>query len=135
MSDAREITQRFFDTLCSGDFEGGFGRMMTPDATWSVIGTTAASKTHDKAGMLGEQLQMLMSFKEPPIIGIDEIIAEGDRAVVLAHCKGVGPTGPYEQKRYAFVLRIRDGLVSEVVEYLDTVAVETGICGNKIVPA
>ena len=135
MSDARTITRTFFDTLCAGDFEGAFGTMMTPDATWSVIGTTAVSKTHDKAGMLGEQLDMLKSFKEPPMIGIDEIIAEGDRAVVLAHCKGVGPSGPYEQKRYAFVLRTRGGQVSEVVEYLDTVAVETGICGNKVVPA
>jgi ketosteroid isomerase-like protein len=133
--DARAVTQTFFDTLCAGDFEGGFGRMMTEDATWSVIGSTAVSKTHDKAGMMGEQLQMLMSFKEPPVIGIDEIIAEGDRAVVLAHCKGVGPTGPYEQKRYAFVLRVRGEQVCEVVEYLDTAAMETGICGNKIVPA
>lgn len=134
MSDSRKIAQHFFDTMCSGDFEGGFAQM-TPDATWSIIGTTAISKTLDKAGILAEQLPMLMSFKEPPVIGIDEIIADGNRAVVLAHCKGVGPTGPYEQKRYAFVMRMRDGLVSEVVEYLDTVAIETGICGNKVVPA
>lgn len=136
MSNAREIAQRFFDTLCAGDFEGGFGRMMTDDATWTVTGTTAVSKTRDKAGMMGEQLDMLLSFKEPPMIGIDDIIAEGDSAVVIAHCKGVGPTGvPYEQKSYAFLLRMRDGKVASVTEYLDTVAVETGICGNKVVPA
>jgi ketosteroid isomerase-like protein len=133
MSESKEIVRKFFDTMCSGDFEGGFAGM-TVDATWSVIGTTGVSGTLDKAGMLSKQLPMLASFKEPPVIGIDEMIAEGDRVVVLAHCKGVGPTGPYEQKRYSFVVRVRGGLVAEVVEYLDTVAVETGICGNKIAP-
>ena len=134
MAETKAIVRRFFDTLCSGDFATAFASM-TEDATWSVIGTTAVSGTLDKAGMLSKQVPMLASFKEPPVVGVDEIIAEGSRAVVLAHCKGVGPTGPYEQKRYAFVLSIRDGLVAEVVEYLDTVAVETAICGNKIVPA
>jgi uncharacterized protein len=134
MSDTKTIVRRFFDTLCSGDFERAFAGM-TEDATWSVIGTTAVSGTLDKTGMLTKQVPMLASFKEPPVVGVDEIIADGDRAVVLAHCKGVGPTGPYEQKRYAFILRVRDGLVAEVVEYLDTVAVETAICGNKLVTA
>ena len=134
MSETKTIVRRFFDTLCSGDFAAAFAGM-TDDATWSVIGTTAVSGTLDKAGMLSKQVPMLASFKEPPVVGVDEIIADGSRAVVLAHCKGVGPTGPYQQTRYAFVLRIRDGLVAEVVEYLDTVAVETAICGNKVVAA
>ena len=133
--ESKRIAQLFFDTLCAGDFEGGFGRMMTDDATWSVIGTTSVSITRDKAGMMGDQLEMLKTFREGPFIGIDEMIAEGNRVVVLAHCHGVGPTGPYKQERYAFVMRLRDGKVAEVVEYLDTVAVETGICGNRLVPA
>jgi ketosteroid isomerase-like protein len=93
MSESKNVVQKFFDTMCSGDFEGGFAGM-TADATWSVIGTTGVSGTLDKAGMLSKQVPMLASFKEPPVIGIDEMIAEGDRVVVLAHCKGVGPTGP-----------------------------------------
>jgi ketosteroid isomerase-like protein len=133
-SKTKLTVKAFFDTLCSGDFVGGFASM-TDDATWGVIGTTAVSGTLDKAGMLSKQVPMLASFKEPPVITIHEIIAEGQSAVVLAHCKGVGPTGPYEQQNYAFVIRIRDGRVDSVVEYLDTVAVETGICGNKVVPA
>ena len=38
MSESKEIVRKFFDTMCSGDFEGGFAGM-TVDATWSVIGT------------------------------------------------------------------------------------------------
>lgn len=134
MSSTREIVREFFEVLCAGDFEGGFARM-TDDATWSIIGKTAISGTLDKAGIIEKQLPMLQSFKEGPIMTVDEIIADGDRAVVVAHCTGIGPTGPYNQDSYAFVMKLRDGKIASVTEYLDTVQVETGICGNKLVPA
>lgn len=132
MSTSREIAVAFFDKLCSGDFPGGFNSM-SDDATWSIIGTTAMSKTFTKASMLSDLVPMLSTFREPVAMGVDEIIAEGDRAVVLAHVEGVGPYAPYKQATYCFVLRTGGGKVREIVEYLDTVAVEEAICGRRIV--
>ena len=129
---SKAIASAFFDKLCLGDFAGGFASL-SDDATWTVIGTTAISKSFTKAAMLGELVPMLSTFKEPAQVGVDEIISEGDRAVVLAHATGIGPHGPYEQKTYCFVLRIRSEQISEVVEYLDTVAVEQAICGRRLV--
>jgi ketosteroid isomerase-like protein len=129
---SRDIARAFFEKLCSGDFAGGFASM-ADGATWSIIGTTAMSKTFDKASMLSELVPMLSTFKEPARMGVDEIIAEGDRAVVLAHVEGVGPYAPYKQATYCFVLRTGNGKVQEIVEYLDTVAVEEAICGRRIV--
>ena len=131
-NNSRDVAKAFFDKLCSGDFPGGFNSM-TDDATWSIIGTTAMSQTFDKPRMLAELVPMLSTFKEPVKMGVDEIIAEGDRAVVLAHVEGVGPYAPYKQSTYCFVLRIADGKVRQIVEYLDTVAVEEAICGRRIV--
>ncbi len=132
MTSARDIAATFFDKLCSGDFPGGFNSM-SDDATWSIIGTTAMSKTFTKASMIAELVPMLSTFPEPVTMGVDEIIAEGDRAVVLAHVAGVGPYAPYKQATYCFVLRTGGGKVREIVEYLDTVAVEEAICGRRIV--
>lgn len=129
---SREIARTFFDKLCSGDFAGGFASL-ADDATWSIIGTTAMSKTYNKQSMLSDLVPMLSTFKEPAQMGVDEIIAEGDRAVVLAHVTGVGPYAPYSQDTYCFVLRTGDGKVREIVEYLDTAAVEEAICGRRIV--
>ncbi len=132
MMSSKEIARAFFGKLCSGDFTGGF-ESMSDDATWSIIGTTAMSKTFNKTSMLSELVPMLATFKEPVRMGVDEIIAQGDRAVVLAHVDGVGPYGPYKQATYCFVLRTGGGKVREIVEYLDTVAVEEAICGRRIV--
>ena len=38
---------------------------------------------------------------------------------------------PYDND-YAFVFRLRDGKISEVIEYLDTAMVETAAYGKKI---
>ncbi|MGD9661814.1 MAG: nuclear transport factor 2 family protein [Porticoccaceae bacterium] len=133
MSDSKRIATEFFNKLCNGDFPGGFASM-SDDATWSLIGTTRYSRTFNKEGMLNELVPMLSTFVEAPQMHVKEVIAEGDRAVVIADVVGVGPTGPYKQDPYCFVLRIRDGKVAEIVEFLDTVAVEQAICGNKVVP-
>ena len=134
MSDSKQIAASFFDKLCSGDFPGGFASM-SDDATWTLIGTTQYSRTFTKETMLTELVPMLATFKEAPQMRVKEIIAEGDRAVVIAAVSGVGPTGPYRQDPYCFILKIKQGQVAEIVEYLDTVAVEEAICGNKLVSA
>jgi ketosteroid isomerase-like protein len=131
MQSSKVVAAEFFGKLSSGDFEGAF-ESMDDHATWTIIGTTALSKKFDKAGIIREVIPLLAAFKEPPQITVDEIIAEGERAIVLANVKGIGPFGPYLQKTYAFALRIRNGTVVEITEYLDTVAVEEAICGRVI---
>lgn len=130
--DSREVARKFFSSVSAGDFSAAF-ESMSDDATWTITGTTAYSKTFDKQGLLDEVVPMLMSFKEAPRVFVDEIIAENDRAVVVCHASGVGPHGPYTQGSYAFILRVRDDKVSSIVEYLDTVAVESAICGRVLV--
>lgn len=135
MATSKEVAASFFDKLCSGDFAGGFNTL-SEDATWSIIGKTPLSKRFTRQGLLDEMIPMLSTFKVPVQMGVDEIIAEGDRAVVLAHVHGVGPYGAaYDQDTYCFVLRIKNDKVTEIVEYLDTVAVEEAMCGRKLVDA
>jgi len=132
MSDAKTIVGNFFDKLCSGDFMGGFDSL-ADDATWSIIGTTPFSKTFTKDGLLKEMIPELATFPEPPVMKVSYIIAEGDRAAVIASVKGVAKYGPYEQNPYCFVVTTKDGKVSEIVEYLDTAAVETAMCGSQLI--
>lgn len=134
MTVSRQIAQEFFGKLCAGDFIGGF-QSLSDDATWTIIGDTPLSKHFTKDRLLTEMIPMLSTFKEPAQMSVYEIIAENDRAVVIAKVEGVGPHGPYRQDPYCFVLRIRDGRICEIVEYLDTVAVETALVGRKLVDA
>lgn len=134
MSEAKAIVSNFFDKLCSGDFMGGF-ETMADDATWSIIGTTAFSKTFTKDGLLNEMIPELATFPEPPVMKVSDIFAEGNRAAVIASVKGVAKYGPYEQNPYCFIVTTKDGKVSEIVEYLDTAAVETAMCGSQLIKA
>lgn len=134
MTDSRQIAQAFFGKLCAGDFTGGFATL-ADEATWTIIGDTALSKRFTKDRLITDMVPMLSTFKEPAQMAVHEIIAEGDRAVVIAKVEGVGPYGPYRQDPYCFILRTRDGRIVEIVEYLDTVAVETALVGRKLVDA
>jgi hypothetical protein len=133
MSDAKTIVANFFDKLCSGDFPGGFDSL-AEDATWSIIGTTPFSKTFTKDTLLSDMIPELATFPEAPQMKVKYIIAEGDKAAVIASVKGVAKYGPYEQDPYCFVVTTRDGKVAEIIEFLDTAAVETAMCGSKILP-
>lgn len=130
MTSSKQVAQNFFGKLCDGDFMGGFDSL-TDDATWHIIGTTALSKKFTKPQLITDMIPMLSTFKEPAQMGVYDFIAEGDRVAVVAKVEGVGPHGPYVQDPYCFVLRIRDGQVCEIIEFLDTCAVETALVGRR----
>lgn len=132
MATTKEVVSAFFGKLCSGDFAGGFDTL-SDDATWTIIGDTPLSKRFTKDRLLSEMIPMLSTFKEPAKMAVDFIIAEDDKAAVIANVHGVGPYGPYDQHTYCFVTTVKDGKVTRIVEYLDTVAVETALVGSKIV--
>ena len=136
MPSTREVAQRYMDLLCAQKFSEAFD-LLSDTASYRIIGTTAVS-----APMTGREavkavlVPALASFRKPPKLTCHEIIVEGSRAVGLASGEGVGPTGlPYSQPHYAMVLGIENGQVHSVVEFVDTVAVEVGLIGNKLVPA
>lgn len=132
MLDTKSIVSGFFDKLCSGDFPGGF-ESLTDDATWTIIGNTRFSKTFDKDALLNEMIPELSTFPEPPVMNVKTIIAEGDQAAVVASVRGVAKYGAYVQDPYCFVVKTRDQKVCEIVEFLDTAAVEEAMCGSRII--
>ncbi len=130
MTASKDVAAKFFGKLCDGDFMGGF-ESLSEDATWTIIGDTVLSRKYTKGQLLTDMIPLLSTFKEPAKMSVYEIIGEGERAVVVAKVVGVGPHGPYVQDPYCFVLRTRGDQVTEIVEFLDTVAVETALVGRR----
>lgn len=136
MASTREVAKRYIDLLCEQKFSEAFD-LLAEDVSYRVIGTTPVSQP-----MRGRQtvkdvlVGALGSCQQPPKLEFRELIVENDRAVCLASGRGVGPTGlPYTQEYYAMVLRIDGGMIRDVVEFADTVAVEVALCGKKLVAA
>ena len=135
-STTRQTAQRYMDLLCAGKFSDAFD-VLAENATYTIIGTTPLSTPMKGRKAVKDALvPALASFRTPPKITCHELIVEGNRAVGLASGVGVGPTGlPYSQPHYAMVLAIEAGQIQSVVEFMDTVAVEVALLGNKLVPA
>jgi ketosteroid isomerase-like protein len=132
MLNAKEVATSWISKQANGDIEGSFAKLHE-NLTWTITGTTPISGRHSKQHMITEIFQKLAPVMSGEFI-VDEVIGDGDRAIVLARAIGKGPTGPYNQ-HYCLVLRIADDKVIEIVEYCDTALIETALCGRKLVDA
>lgn len=134
MSNTRDTAQQYIDFIAALNFADAF-KMLSADAKYRIVGKTAFSKSYSKSELLDVLVPGLSTFKQPPTLTFSELIVEGNRAVALASGHGIGPTGlPYDQPHYAMVLRIENGAITDVVEFMDTVEIETQIFGRKLVP-
>jgi ketosteroid isomerase-like protein len=136
MRTTREVAQQYMDLLCAGNFAGAFD-MLAPHATYRIIGATPISAPMTGAAFIKDTLVgALGSFQKPLQLTFKELIVEGSRAVGLASGQGVGPTGvPYSQPDYAMVLSVENGQIHSVLEFMDTVAVESALFGQKLAAA
>jgi uncharacterized protein len=133
MPSSRETVQKWFDLIAKGDAQSAFA-LFTDDIVYTLKGATPVS------GVYRGLRQIVEDFFTPwrkQIVGdivltVEELIGEGERVVALAHGKAKTIHGlPYDND-YAFVFRLRDGKISEVIEYLDTALVETAAYNKTI---
>lgn len=96
---------------------------MTPDATWWIGGKPdlfPLSGTKTKAE-IGELLMSLVpTTKDGLAITPSGMVAEGDKVAVEAESLGVMGNGRTYNNFYHFLITVRDGKISSVKEYLDT---------------
>jgi ketosteroid isomerase-like protein len=133
--DTRRVAEKLATAFEELRFIDGFS-MVSDDGTYTIIGTTRASGTyHGRRDILERLVPVLSAFTSPPALKFTKILVEGDRAVLLGAGEGNGPTGPYHQPYYAFSIRVANGEIAEIVEFLDTTMLETAVFGKKIVDA
>lgn len=104
---------------------------MADDFCWTVTGATPWSKTYaGKATVLGELFGALSARIEGRITTIpDRFIAEGDHVVVEAHGNNRTKSGKPYNNHYCFVVRVAEGKLKELTEYLDTELVTATLGG------
>jgi len=103
-----------------------FIEAMSDDFVWRIIGSTAWSGEYvGKADVRERLLQPLYrQFIAPNSIKAKRILADGD--YVVAECQGDATTvtGQRYANTYCFVIRMADGKLRELTEYMDTALVE-----------
>ena len=129
MSDIAEnkaLVARYFDAICTSDFEGVV-RMMASDLKfWCAGGTGAAeSVVFVSPDQLLTDLRHSLGDLYDASVGINpeirSLTAEGDRVVAEVCIRGRSAhTKEIYENLYVFLFWIRDGHFREIHEHLDT---------------
>jgi len=117
----KAIVTAIYDAMAQGDGRP-LNAAMAEDFTWILEGSGPWSRTwHGRDAVRRDLLKPLFAqFATPYHCRADRIIAEGDTVVVLAKGEVRTTAGKPYNNSYCFVIRMRDGEMIELREYLDT---------------
>ncbi|MGI8706578.1 MAG: nuclear transport factor 2 family protein [Sphingomicrobium sp.] len=117
----KRINAEVFDGLAKAD-PTAFVDSMADDIVWIIEGQSRLSRRYEGKDALRNELipALFANFATDYRNYADEIIAEGDRVVVLARGEVKTVRGEDYNNSYCFVFRMRGGKIVEVREYCDT---------------
>ena len=117
----KRTVERFFEASNGGDMDTAMG-LIADDIEWTDIGMTALSGTYRGKAELQEKLlgPLFGQLKQGIHMTIHRLVAEDD--CVVAQTSGSAETldGRRYDNTYCWIMRLRDGRIAEVTEYLDT---------------
>jgi uncharacterized protein len=125
--DNKQLVLGFFESLNAGN-ASAIMSALADSATWWVAGNFPLSGTKTKSqfgelmGQLGSKIDGAM--RVTPIA----CTAEGDRVAVEAESHAKMKNGKTYQNKYHFLFVVRDGKISQVKEYLDTMHANDVLC-------
>jgi ketosteroid isomerase-like protein len=120
-----ELLRSIFAALADGD-SAPYVAAMAEDFRWEFPGTWSwardwgSTKQDVRRNMLLPLMEQFASYRARA----EEIFAVGDRVIVRARAEASTVRGDDYPQAYCFVYRLRDGRITEVIEYCDTALVE-----------
>ncbi len=115
----RAITLELFDALSRSDVEAVDALYAEDFVLWSP-GALPFSGTHDKAEALELTKMITSAFPQGLRFTIDAMTVEGERVAVEAHSEGRHASGRDYRNQYHFLVKIRNGKIVMLKEYMDT---------------
>jgi hypothetical protein len=117
----KQLMQNVFVAMAEGNSRP-WVEAMAEDLSWTVIGRNPWSRTyHGKQAVLTELLAPLSASIEGRVKVIPlRFIAEGDFVVVEARGSNTTKSGKPYNNTYCFVIRMGEGKIREITEYMDT---------------
>lgn len=119
-ADNRALLAAVFDGLAQGDGRA-FNAALADEAVWNVIGSNVWSGAYRGKAEIRERLLKPLVARVGVVRSIaDRIIVDGDWAAVQFHGDNQTLDGERYDNRYVFILRLEEGRIVEITEYMDT---------------
>mgnify|MGYP001552151426 CR=1 FL=1 len=126
IAENKQVVLDFYEAGARGDMDACFA-LLADDVTWTNIGSTKFSGTYIGKQALAENLlgPLFGELKAGISSQIEQLTAEGD--IVVAQTSGNAETrdGTPYNNTYCQVIRIRDGRIAAVKEYMDTALIDS----------
>ena len=118
----KKLVRHIFTEIGKGNHQP-FMETLSEDFTVHVTGSTPFSGTYRGVKEVTEKMvaPLMTCFETPPKVFVDQLIAEGDYVVLIAHGEGgTAKNGVAYNNTYCHVMRLNDGKLVESTEYYDT---------------
>jgi ketosteroid isomerase-like protein len=120
--DPKDVVRRFFATLSSGDYDA-IGKFFDDDSVWKVNDVPRGHPEQRGQAIITDFLRPVRDgLFEPgnPKVELTRLIAEGDWVVAQGTGRGRLRSGDDYANEYVYVLRVENGKVKFLHEYMDT---------------
>lgn len=125
MDENRRLVQEAFDAWQAGT--ALITDILADDLTWDVEGQALAAGTYRSKAAFVEQVLAPFAARfahgerfRP--VSVKSIHADGDTVIVVWDGAGVANDGQPYENRYVWILRLRDGMVTDAAAFFDTIA-------------
>lgn len=126
IAENKQVVLDFYEAGARGDMDACFA-LLADDVTWTNIGSTKFSGTYIGKQALAEDLlgPLFGELKAGISSQLEQLTAEAD--IVVAQTSGTAETmdGTPYNNTYCQVIRIRDGQIAAVKEYMDTALIDS----------
>jgi len=114
----KQITIEFFEALSTGSNK--YLDFYTDDSIIWTAGNNSIGGTRTKKEVITFAENILSAFPSGITFNIAGITAEEDRVAVEISGEAIHASGETYNNQYHFLLRIKDGKILELKEYMDT---------------
>ena len=114
----KKITRDFFEALSTGSNK--YLDFYTDDSIIWTAGNNSIGGTRTKKEVVAFAENILSAFPSGITFNITGITAEDERVAVEIRGKAIHASGETYNNQYHFLLRIKDGKILELKEYMDT---------------
>jgi ketosteroid isomerase-like protein len=129
-ADNKAIVVKFFEAISSGDVARILG-FYAEDGVCQTMGQTLISGKFSKAQISAAAARVFDVFPKGVKFELLTLTAEDDRVAVEAVSHGDHISGKHYSNHYHFLVRLRDGKVTLLQEFMDTELVTDILCGGQ----